>query len=308
MILNIDQLQYMIEVAKYGSLSVAAKNLHVTQSTISQSISNLEKELGIKIFNRSRGHGAITTHEGEIILKLAYEAQKKLSEIKETADKFNSTEVGNLIVSSTPGLVTFLLKAITDFKTEFPHVHVEINEKRGNEIIDDVRLQKTDIALIPILNNLHMNLEGIIFKPLFHGKIKIYVSKHSPLAAFESVSPNDILDQTLVSYNGEYLMNFIQDFFKQHKPMKVLFTSNNVEALLQAITDDLAITFAPDFVMNNFSAIQNGDIVPIELINHDKLGVSLGLMYPKDKILSAFANKYIDFLHFETLKSLENKQ
>lgn len=76
--MNIEQLLYIVEVAKYSSLSIAAQNLHVTQSNISQSITNLEKELGIKVLKRSRGHGAVPTDEGRIILKLAYEVQKNL--------------------------------------------------------------------------------------------------------------------------------------------------------------------------------------------------------------------------------------
>src|SRR5699024_5168701 len=50
--MNLEQLAYIVEVAETESLSVASENIYVTQSAISQSITNLEKKLGIKIFQR----------------------------------------------------------------------------------------------------------------------------------------------------------------------------------------------------------------------------------------------------------------
>jgi DNA-binding transcriptional LysR family regulator len=301
--MNIEQLIYMVEVAKYSSLSKAAQNLHVTQSTISQSITNFEKELGIKVLKRSRGHGAVPTDEGRIILKLAYEVQKKLEEIKEAANLLNSTEVGELKISSLPGLMTFLVKAIAAFRQDHPHVNLEIADKSGSAVIEDVRQHKTDFGLITYSSDLKINMEGIAFEALIDGKQKVYVSKHSPLAFLGTVTPKDILDQTLVTYKGELMQYFVQDFFNKYKPMKILFTSNNMDGVLQAINENLAITFAPDFVMKNFSSVINGDIIPVDMVNHSTVNISLGLVRSENKHLSTFANKYIHYLKTEIIKS-----
>jgi DNA-binding transcriptional LysR family regulator len=301
--MNVEQLLYIVEVAKYSSLTLAAQNLHVTQSTISQSITNLEKELGIKILKRSRGHGAVPTEEGRIILKLAYEVQKKLDEIKETANLFHSTELGELKISSLPGLMTFLVKAIAAFKNDFPHVNLEVAEKSGSTVIEDVRQHKTDFGLITYSTNLNVNMEGIAFEALIEGKQKVYVSKHSPLAFLDTITPHDILDQTLVTYKGEFMQYFVQDFFNKYKPLKILFTSNNMDGVLQAVKENLAITFAPDFVMKNYPPVINGNIIPIDLVNHPTVNISLGLVRSENKHLSVFANKYIQYLKSEMIKS-----
>lgn len=67
--MNLVQLAYIVEVSKLGSLSEASKKLHVTQSAISQSITNLDRELGIKVFNRSRIGTTSTVIGNEIIKK-----------------------------------------------------------------------------------------------------------------------------------------------------------------------------------------------------------------------------------------------
>lgn len=80
--MNIDQLLYVVEVAKTGSITTAAENLHVTPAGVSQSISNLEKRLGITIFARSR-KGSSPTLEGKATIKKAYEIISKYQELLE---------------------------------------------------------------------------------------------------------------------------------------------------------------------------------------------------------------------------------
>ncbi|MGE7767047.1 LysR family transcriptional regulator [Peribacillus sp. NPDC096540] len=300
--MNFEQLLYIVEVAKHNSLSIAAQNLHVTQSGISQSITSLEKELGIKVLHRSRGHGAVPTDEGKIILKQAYEVLRKVEEIKNKANSFNSMEIGELKLSTIPGLTTVLVKALAVFRNDYPHVNVEINEKSVSSVIEDVRQHRTDIGLIAYSTDWNINMEGIAFESLFEGKQKVYVSKHSPLAFTGSISPHEILDETLVTYYGEFMQYFVQDFFNKYKPLKVLFTSNNLDGIFQAIIESLAITFAPDFIMKNHPPVINGDIIPIDLVNHRGVNISFGLILSEDKHLSIFPTKYIHYLKSEIMK------
>jgi DNA-binding transcriptional LysR family regulator len=301
--MNLEHLLYIVEVAKYRSLSIAAQNLHVTQSGISQSITSLEKELGLKIFNRSRGHGAIPTDEGRIILKQAYEVLRKVEEIKETANSFSPTEVEELKVSSAPGMTTFLVKAIAAFRHDYPRANVEVSEKWAPAVIGDVRQHKTDIGLITYSTDWNINMDGIAFEALLEGKPKVYVSKHSPLAFLSTITPHDIFDQTLVTYNSESMQCFVQDFFNEYKPLKILFTANNMDGVLQAIVEGLAITFAPDFLMKNYPPVIKGDIIPVDLVTHRPVNISIGLVRSEVKHLSTFANKYIHFLKSEIIKN-----
>jgi DNA-binding transcriptional LysR family regulator len=200
-------------------------------------------------------------------------------------------------------LMTFLVKAIAAFRQDYPHVNLEIADKSGSAVIEDVRQHKTDFGLITYSSDLNINMDGIAFEALIEGKQKVYVSKHSPLAFLGTVTPNDILDQTLVTYKGELMQYFVQDFFNKYKPMKILFTSNNMDGVLQAISENLAITFAPDFVMKNYPPVINGDIIPIDLVNHPTVNISLGLVRSENKHLSTFANKYIHYLKSEIIKN-----
>lgn len=274
----------------------------MTQSGISQSITSLEKELGLKIFNRSRGQGAIPTDKGKIILKHAYEVLRKVEEMKEIANSFNSTIERGIKISSSPGLTTFLVKAITPFRNDYPQVNLEIAEKNVSNVIEDVRQHKTDIGLIIYSTDWNLNMEGIEFEVLFEGRQKVFVSKHSPLAFLGKITPHEILDQTLVTFNGEFMQCFVQDFFNKYKPLKILFTANNIEGVLQAIIESLAITFSPDFILKNYHPVLKGEIIPIDLVNHGPVNISFGLVRSEDKHLSILTNKYIHYLKSEIIK------
>ncbi|MCM2997819.1 LysR family transcriptional regulator [Paenibacillus cellulositrophicus] len=66
--MNTEKLEYLVEVARAGSISKAAEQLHVTISAVSQAITSLESEWGISIFTRSKS-GVTLTPEGKIIIK-----------------------------------------------------------------------------------------------------------------------------------------------------------------------------------------------------------------------------------------------
>jgi DNA-binding transcriptional LysR family regulator len=180
---------------------------------------------------------------------------------------------------------------------------MEVAEKSGSDVIEDVHRHKSDIGLVTYSSDWNINMDGIVCETLILGKQKVYVSKHSPLAFLGTVTPQDILDQTLVTYNGEFMKYFVQDFFNKYKPMKTLLSSNNMEGVGQAIIESLAITFAPDFVMKNYPPVVYGDIVAVDLVNHGAVNISLGLVRSENKHLSTFTNKYIHYLKSEINKS-----
>lgn len=107
--MKIEQLEYITEVAKSGSLSLAARKLYITQSAISQSITSLEAELGVKIFRRSR-IGTTPTDTGKKIIKKALETLEKLDELKMETDLNLNLVDGNLRIGTIPSPLMYCLK------------------------------------------------------------------------------------------------------------------------------------------------------------------------------------------------------
>ncbi|MFF2876383.1 LysR family transcriptional regulator [Gottfriedia sp. NPDC057991] len=297
--MNIVQLEYIVEVAKTGSISIAAHNLNVTQPGVSQAITNMEKELGFKIFDRLRGHGAVPTNEGKQIIKLSNEILFKFQELKEQSQKFSSLDTGKLKIGTVSGFMPNILNALSTYKNIFPKVEVELLEKDASEILDLVQQKKLDLGLVAFPSNLVNSRENLKIDILLQSKMKVYVSKNSPLAFNKTVSPAELLKQNFVIHDSYFMRDFIQSNFHQYDPIHILFASNNTEIINQSVRQNLAISFAPEFSRKNNPLVLNKEIIPIELINFGPIDVSLGWARLENKETTLFAKKFINLVNLE---------
>lgn len=293
--MNIEQLEYIIKVAEMRSISTASESLHISQAGISMAITSLEKELGIKIFKRSR-LGTIPTEEGKEIIQKAYEVMSKLEEIRDKAQLHTETMEKELRLSSTQGLfLTILPKSLALFKKKYPNVNIVIEEKGGREVVNDVLNNKIDIGLLNI-PKIKPKEDVLDFQTLMVGKIIVSVSRNSPLASKKSIAPKDLLDQNLVVYNGPNVNTFIKDFFNHYGEMNILFSTNNTEIIKKSVAEGLAISFSYDIGINSDPYYLTGDLVPIPLVNFNNDSLELGWVRSKKQHFSRAAREFIKCL------------
>ena len=292
--MNIEQLEYVVEVAKTKSISIASENLKISQSGISRSISNLENELGMKLFIRSKS-GTLLTDDGEKIVKIAYEIVSKLQLLKEEAQVITTSIHGKLKISSSPSVMTLLLKVIPLFKKDYPGVKLEITEQAENEIIDDIRNNRIDIGLVFINENIQ-NSTDLKYGTLVSGTLNVCVNKNSPLSLHHTLSPKEILDQPLAMFNGVNMKKFIEQFFNDHGEMEILFMSNNSETVKRAVVDGIAITFIIDLALNDDIYVKNGSIVLIPLIDCGITTIPFGWIRLNNQYFSYLEREFIKYL------------
>ncbi|MEW9673567.1 LysR family transcriptional regulator [Ammoniphilus sp. 3BR4] len=294
--MHIEKLEYLVEVAKTGSISIASQNLHVSQSGISQSITKLEEELGVQIFKRSR-NGAVPTEEGKRLIAKAYEVLIKWQEFMEESQSHKTKLTGDLKISTIPG-ITPLIQTLSVYKSKYPSVNIEITESPVQHIIQDVANHKIDIGIIPINSDLIDSRDDIEYEVLFHGKINVIANKNSPLAFTSTITPQQLQNQTLVLHNGELIKWFTQRFAEKFGSMKVLLSSNSQELIVQAVKDGLAIALAYDFPWRKNPYVLAGEdkIVSLEIINYEPAFVSFGWIRSTKRNLTLNAKEYIQCL------------
>ncbi|MEH7334628.1 LysR family transcriptional regulator [Neobacillus drentensis] len=297
--MNIEQLEYIIKVAEMRSISTASESLHISQAGISMAITSLEKELGIKIFKRSR-LGTIPTDEGKEIIQKAYEVLSKLEEIKDKAQMHTGTMEKELRLSSTQGLfLTVLPKSLALFKKKYPKVNIVIEEKGGQEVVNDVLNNKIDIGLLNIPKK-NPREDELDFQTLMEAKIIVSVSGKSPLAGRKTITPQELMDQNLVFYNGPKMKEYIKEFFDQYGEMKILFLTNNTEIIKKTVAEGLAISLSYEIGINSDPYYQTGDLVPIPLVNFNNNTMKLGFVRSKKQHFSKAAKEFIKCLEFYT--------
>lgn len=299
--MNIQKLEVLVEVAKTKSLSVAAQNLHMSQSGISQIITKIEEDFGVKLFERSR-LGAILTADGTNIVKKADEVLLKYEELIGEANKSLENHTDILRVSTVPPFITYLVKPLKEIKILYPNSSIEYLEQISECTVESVLQDKADIGLISLYEEIIKNMEDLHYEAILEGKMKVYAASNSPFAIKRTISPEEILQQDVVLYTGDYIKWFINKFQQSFGKINILFSSNNTEELVRSISNGLAISFAPDIVMKNHSYVKSGKIVEVDISHYNPTNITLGLIYKKKKRPSKIAKHYIRFLKSEMYK------
>lgn len=304
--MNLEQLTYIVEVAETESLSVASENIHVTQSAISQSITNLEKKLGVKIFQRSRS-GTIPTEAGGKVIQKAIEILGKMEElqIEANADWFGENE--KLRLGTIPSPLMYLPKTLASFKKDYPSIQMEIAEQSSQTIIDDIAEDKLDIGLVGLSQGgREFKQEDIEIQVVLRGKMIVAASKQSALAAKSSMTASHIQQFPLVIYDDDRLWEFVDELSAQFGKVDVLFSTNNLDAIRNAVKANLAITIAPDYTIKNDVAAESSQIVPVEIAGLQQDYPGMALVWSKSRSTRTIRN-FISRLKTDMLK-LQTKQ
>lgn len=300
--MNIEQLLYIVEVAKVKSLAKAAKTLNITQSGLSQAITKLESELNIKIFERTNT-GANTTKEGDEIIEKACNVLLSIYQIKEVAHN-QSRSSDYLKLSAIPGLIITMVDKYLQFKNNHSNLNIEIIEKGSFDIIKDIKNGDINIGFIAI-NHAHLDLiKELDFTPIVEGELKIYASKDFPLIdTKEQVTLDFLKDQLFVLYKDDYVEEYITTLQRLLGPINILFKTANLELIIKAVTEHEALTIGHD-ISSIFDQSQKMKV--LNLVNFMDTKFIFGWVKKSDFKLSKAGKLYIEEIN-NTLLNTKKK-
>ncbi|MDM8129226.1 LysR family transcriptional regulator, partial [Paraclostridium benzoelyticum] len=224
--MKLEQIVYALEIARCGSISKAAKNLLLTQPTLSSSVKNLEDDIGFKIFQRLP-RGVSVTNKGAQFLEYAESICRDVENINSIGSNSNSltpinfslsTQSFSYIMDNFLALHSNYNSKITNFKIKHSHYF---------EGLDDVVRKQSDIGIISISNE-HMDLwnklfksKNIEFNPLTSGKLHGYILDSHPLFNKEKLVIEDLFEYPLVTCNhDDYNALYSNDFYKNKLSFK----------------------------------------------------------------------------------------
>lgn len=298
--MNLDHLAYIVDVSKTKSLSMSAKNLHISVSAISQAINNLEEEFGFKIFTRLR-HGTIPTPEGEKLIEKSLTVLLHTEKLKQLS--INKNEVQKVItIASVPGLIHYTINIIKLIKTLNPNIKIRVHGKNSIEILNDVKEKKLRFGLIWIYDELLKSNKEMVFDIFQEVKINVCLSRNHPLADCKQLTIEDLKNEILVIHEEHYMKWYYDEFLKNNT--ELLFTTNNIDSLRSAVKENIAITIGTDFVVQNEALIQSGEVISIELLNPYHRPFYVGCVRNEYPPLSTDDKKYIDELRSEFNKKV----
>ena len=146
--MNYGYYNTFLYVAKFKSISKAAKELYTSQPAVTRVIKLLEKEMGCSLFVRSK-YGVELTKEGEILYEHVNSAFATLNKAEELVSKANSLTGGDILIGSTiTALDEFLFDYLRIFHKKYPNVKYRIFTQSSNQTIQKLNSGLIDIAFI----------------------------------------------------------------------------------------------------------------------------------------------------------------
>ena len=196
--MTIQQLNYCITIAEKKSLNKAAEELYITQPSLTSSVKELEKELGITIFHRS-SKGVTLTTDGEEFLAYARLIWQQYESVMERYGSLG--EVKKKFGVSTQHY-SFAVQAFVEMVKQFNPDEFEfsIRETMTRQVVTDVAHSKSEIGIL-YLSDFNRSVIGklleaneLIFHPLANCSACVYLYKDHPLAKKKSISFSELQD------------------------------------------------------------------------------------------------------------------
>lgn len=238
--MQINHIEYFLEVARCQSISKAAKNLFITQSTLSTSIATLENELGFKLFTRLR-QGVSLTPEGEKILKDAQKILATISEWKALAQN-TSTLTGTVHIISQPAITSYaLVDILTACSRLHPLINLNITDTQNKTFFDSLINNKSTIGLAFYTPEDYEFIyeQARLYKfnteILYFDELLVYFNKASTLAHLKEITLKDLLEYNLVTYpyQNNQAYSDVQSYFFKNKVFVLPKTSDQLELISQ---------------------------------------------------------------------------
>lgn len=275
--LNFTSLLYFKRTAEMQHLTNAAESLHIAQPALSRTISGIEEELGVSLFER-KGRNIKLTRDGEILLKHAKNFLDELEQLKLDLNESKNLQqmTVTLNIESTSQLIpVFLMK----FRQEHPEAILDIR----NRSLDTFHSQETDLALF----SSNEPIENPNTVTLFKENLIAIVPADSPYANNSHLSLSELSDAKFIAApKGMWLRKTIDDLCQAAGfEADVVMESDNPNTVREFIHAGLGIAIVPQLTW--YAA--RGEHIKIIFLTDDKCYRYLNLSWHTDSQLSLVA-------------------
>jgi LysR family transcriptional regulator, low CO2-responsive transcriptional regulator len=234
------QLRAFCTLARTGSFTQAARELHLSQSAVSHSMKALEREVGCRILDRL-GKKAVLTQAGEQLLAHAERILAEMAQARSELGRLGKWGQSRLRLGASTTACQHILPAVLrEFKESFPNCAITIEPGDTPEMIEALRAHKIDLALNlePAAN------EQLGFRPMFTDELQFILSPQHPWAKAGRVTRDEIARQHYILYKRKsYTSEMIESYFRQEDI--VLFSQldmGNMEAIKELVKIGLGVS------------------------------------------------------------------
>ncbi|MFD9466123.1 LysR family transcriptional regulator [Streptomyces sp. NPDC060027] len=245
--MRIEQLEYIAAVTRLGSLRRAAEELHLSQPALSETVRNLERELGVDLLERKRS-GARMSAEGRELLPHIVDVLDAVDRLRGAAGEQHRVRRMVRVGTVNAATVPLLIPTVRDFRVSHPLTQVEVVGAQQAEIHRTLSEGGLDLGLVNHLDGDDLPAEFESTR-LLGGRPVLCVRPDSPLASLSSVSAEDLLadHEPLIAMRSGYVMHRYVHRFLEGRVPGFSYSTDGAEMGKLMVAEGLGATVLPDF-------------------------------------------------------------
>ena len=299
--MTIQQLNYAVTISDMGSFNKASEVLYIAQPSLTTSIQELEKELGITIFNRS-GRGVTLTNDG---MEFIQYARQVVAQYDQLAEKYGKGGTLKKKFGISTQHYSFAVKSFVEMVKQFDTVEYEfaVREVKTREVIDDVASGYSEIGVLYLSDFNRSAIEkflrsnGLEFHRLIDCYAYVYIWKGHPLAKNKTIKFEELAEYPCLSFeqgaSGSFY--FAEEILSTREYQRTIKATDRA-TLLNLMVGLNGYTLCSGIICEE---LNGSDYIAIPFEDDDAaddMKMEIGYIVKKNMILSKMAKLYIEEL------------
>jgi DNA-binding transcriptional LysR family regulator len=284
------QLRAFVAVAENGSVSQAAQALSISQSAISESVRDLEADLGVRLFDR-HARGLSVTQRGHQFLRHAHAILAQVSASRRAVGEGREALTGSLHLGVTSLMAGYVFSdLLARFRRANPEVTVTAIEDSGEyleHLLIGGELDAAVMATGALRARAALMVEIINVSPF-----RLWLPAGHPLAAQDAIALADLATEPLITLMADEMEQEAGNLLSALTPRpRVAFRTRSVEAVRSLVATGAGVALLPDLVYRPWSL--EGDRIESRDVSGALPVVQVGVVWRRGAPLSAEAHDFI---------------
>ncbi len=294
--MTLQQLRYVTTIVDCGSMNEASHQLFVSQPALSKSVRDLEEEIGITIFSRSR-QGITLTQDGSQFIAYARQICELADQLE---DRYNGPQVRRQMCTISTQHYMFASEALAGLvRGHANNYEFRLRETTTRDIMDQVSSMRADVGILYLSSynseviTRELRSRGLRFHPLFRTNLHVFMSSLNPLSNRTSLSLSELSDLPFIRYEqgDTSSLFFAEEAVWPHHQTRVIDVSDRA-TMLNLIVAMNAFTICSGIDNNHDLNPKMIRTVPLKSRRH----MLIGWIDSKRSRLSAAAHAYLKAL------------
>ena len=243
--MRVDQLRYVATVIASRSMRQAARELGITQPSLSQQIQRLEEDLGVVLFVRGSA-GVNPTSAAELLEPHIRAMLRAERTIRQAASSISTATVGRVRIGAVPTACrTLLPNAVRQFRKDHPNIEFEVTELGSHQVWEGVTNADFDLGLISRVAS-DAPLSSVTTVDLTASQAVMCVPTDHPLAHTQVITPDDLVGEPLIVFQRGFLLRRIFDEMNSDDRLTAIFHTASIDTARALVSAGVGLAVLPE--------------------------------------------------------------